>query len=371
MHEMPRKLVILAEGTLDFHHGKTATSILRYRAEDVVAVIDRQHAGFTTEAVLGLGGSIPIVANVEVALTLQPTALLIGIAPRGGTLPPEWRQQILQAINAGLDIVSGLHFMLADDPEFSEAARHRGVRLIDVRQPPEGIEVANFVTHGPHVRVVTFVGSDCAVGKMTAALEVVDAARNIGLSAAFVATGQTGIMLQGNGISIDRVIGDFMAGAAEQLVHEAAATADWIFVEGQGSLLHPAYSGVTLALLHGSAPDGLILVHQTGHDQIDEYPVRIPSVKRLVQIYEDAASWVKPAPVLGIALNTRGLNERETSRAIDSVQEETGLPVTDPVKFGGAVLVRAVMEALATWKGGHRVRSDSIDGTDALRGLSK
>jgi uncharacterized NAD-dependent epimerase/dehydratase family protein len=296
--------------------------------------------------VLGVGGDIPIVASVEETFGLEPDALVIGIAPFGGGLPAAWRHQILAAIGRGMDIVSGLHFMLSDDPEFAGAAGEAGVRLLDVRRAPDDLAVATFAGRRPGTHVVTFVGSDCAVGKMTAALEVRAAAVRMGLSAGFVATGQTGIMLEGAGIAIDRVIGDFMAGAMERLVLDAAELYDWVFVEGQGSLLHPAYSGVTLALIHGSMPDAMILVHPPGQSHIDDYPVSIPPLPRLVQIYEDAAGWVKPSRVAGIALNTRGMEEEEAQAAIQTAERETGLPATDPVRFGGERLVTAVAEML-------------------------
>jgi D-glutamate N-acetyltransferase len=182
---------------------------------------------------------------------------------------------------------------------------------------------------------------------MTAALEIASAAQQEGLRTAFVATGQTGIMLEGSGVAVDRVIGDFMAGAIEELVVKASQDADWVFVEGQGSLLHPGYSGVTLALLHGSAPDGMILVHPPNHASIDEYPVDIPPLTRLVQIYEDAASWIgRPARVVAIALNTRELDEQDAERAIREAEEETGLAATDPVRFGGKKLVEACVASL-------------------------
>lgn len=347
MSDEARRLAVLADGTLDFHHGKTATSLLRYRPSEVVAVIDRDHAGRSTGEVLGLAGDTPIVADITDTVKLHPTALLIGIAPRGGGLPTEWRRQILWAIAHGLDVISGLHYMLNDDAEFAAAARERGVALVDVRQPPSHVSVAELAPRRSGAHVITFVGSDCAVGKMTAALEVSAAAERAGLSSAFVATGQTGIMLAGTGVAVDRVIGDFMAGAIEQLVVEASERADWVFVEGQGSLLHPGYSGVTLALLHGSSPDAMILVHQVGHEQIEEYPVAIPTLERVVEIYQDAAGWIKPAAVVAIALNTRGLDAAETEQAMAEAEALTGLPATDPVKFGGDKLVRAVVGALA------------------------
>ena len=346
MTEKVRRLVILAEGTLDFHHGKTAVSLLRYRPEEVVAVVDSENSGSTTEQALGIGGDIPIVSNIAEAMGRQPTALLIGIAPRGGGLPPEWRRQILFAIDNGLDIISGLHYMLNDDAEFAGAAGKAGVTLVDVRQSPPGLPVATLAPRRPGSRVITFVGSDCAVGKMTAALEITSEARGRGMSAAFVATGQTGIMLEGSGIAIDRVIGDFMAGATEQLVVKASEMSDLVFVEGQGSLLHPGYSGVTLALLHGSSPDAMVLVHQAGQTHVDEYPVRIPELERVVAIYEEAASWIKPARVAAVALNTRGLSVEEAERAIADAETRTGLPVTDPVRYGAGKLLDGVLGSI-------------------------
>jgi uncharacterized NAD-dependent epimerase/dehydratase family protein len=341
-----RRLAILAEGTLDFHHGKTAISLLRYAPQDVVAVIDSENRGKTTGELLGVGGAIPIVGAVEETFPYEPTALVIGIAPFGGWLPEAWRREILAAIEHGMDVVGGLHFMLGDDPEFTAAAERHAVQLVDVRRPPADLPLATFAAHRPGSHVVTFVGSDCAVGKMTAALEMRDAAKRMGLSAGFVATGQTGIMLEGEGIAIDRVVGDFMAGAVEQMVCESAEHHDWVFVEGQGSLLHPAYSGVTLALIHGSAPDAMILVHPPQQTQIDSYPVAIPPLPALVQLYEEAAGWIKAAPVAGIALNTRGMDDGDARDAVAAAEKATGLPATDPVRFGGEKLVEALVERL-------------------------
>jgi uncharacterized NAD-dependent epimerase/dehydratase family protein len=343
-----RRIAILAEGSLDFHHGKTATSILRYRPRNVVAVIDSEHAGRTTDSVLGIGGDTPVVRDIEEALPFQPTELLIGIAPRGGGLPDPWRRQIIIALSQGIELVNGLHVMMGEDEEFVRAAASGGATISDVRRPPEGLRTADFAPHREGSHVITFVGSDCAVGKMTAALEMRSAADRMGLSTAFVATGQTGIMLEGSGIAIDRVIGDFMAGAAEKLVLEASERADWVFVEGQGSLLHPAYSGVTLALLHGSAPDAMVLVYPPMNEYIDEYPIRIPPLPQIVQLYEAAAGWTKPAKVVAIALNTRGMTDEEADDAARAASASTGLPAADPVRGGAETLVHAVTEALVS-----------------------
>ncbi len=344
---IPRRLALLAEGYLDFHHGKTAVSLLRYRPADVVAVIDSTHAGSSLRDVLGLDVDVPIVASFQDSLQYSPNAVLIGIAPRGGGLPPEWRPQLLAAIERGLDIISGLHYMLNDDPEFTVAAARSGASLVDVRRPPSELSVAELLPRRAGSVVVTFVGSDCAIGKMTAALEMHTAAQRAGLSTAFVATGQTGIMLEGSGVPVDRVIGDFMSGAVEGCVVKAAEEADWVFVEGQGSLLHPAYSGVTLALLHGSSPDVMVLVHRAGQTHIDEYSVPIPPLARVVQAYESAAGWVAPARVAAIALNTRHLDAEATERALAEAREETGLPAFDPVKSGGEPLLNALRAFVA------------------------
>jgi uncharacterized NAD-dependent epimerase/dehydratase family protein len=194
------------------------------------------------------------------------------------------------------------------------------------------------------VRVVHTVGSDCAIGKMSVTLELDALARSRGLRSAFVATGQTGIAITGWGIAVDHVIADFVAGAAARLVEEGAARADLLFVEGQGALGHPAYSGVTLGLLHGCLPDALVLCHRTGTERLDDYPeTPIPSLPELVARYEDAAAWVRPARVAAVALNTRGLDDGAAREAIERASAETGLPAADPVRFGAEILLEAVL----------------------------
>jgi uncharacterized NAD-dependent epimerase/dehydratase family protein len=194
------------------------------------------------------------------------------------------------------------------------------------------------------VRVVHTVGSDCAIGKMSVTLELDAAARARGLSSAFVATGQTGIAITGWGIAVDHVISDFISGAASRLVHEGASRAPLLFVEGQGALGHPAYSGVTLGLLHGCLPDALVLCHRAGAAFIDDYPsTPIPPLTDLIALYEGAIGWVRPARVAAIALNTRGLSDDEARAEIGRAVVETGLPATDPVRFGAAPILEAVL----------------------------
>ena len=257
----PSRSVILAEGFFDMEWAKTAACIIRYRPESVAAVLDSTEAGRDASEILGFGPGIPVLSNLSEALALDPPpdALLLGIAPQGGGLPEEWRPTIGEAIRSGLDVWSGLHAFLGDDPEFARLAEEHGVTLHDVRRPPAGLPVATGLAREVGALRVLTVGTDCNVGKMTVTMELIRELRERGLRAEFAATGQTGIMIEGRGIAVDAVVSDFVAGAAERLVLDADPSADVIVVEGQGALLHPGYSGVTLGLMHGALPQALIL----------------------------------------------------------------------------------------------------------------
>jgi uncharacterized NAD-dependent epimerase/dehydratase family protein len=349
-----RKIVALADGGFDLLEAKTAVGVIRYGRDRVVAVVDQTHAGKTAADVVGVGASVPVVASVAEALAGAPDAntLLLGTAPRGGVLPDSWRAQIVTAMDAGLDVMSGLHYFLADDPQIGPAARKAGVDIWDVRRVPEGHRVADTRAHAVPATVVLSVGSDCNVGKMSTTLELDAEARRRGRRSAFVPTGQTGIMIAGWGVSIDEVISDFTAGAAEDLVMEAAQECpgedDVIFVEGQGSLVHPGYSGVTLSLLHGSAPDALILCHQPSRTAVRRYTIPIPPLEHLVRMHEALCAPVKTAKVIGIALNTFGMEEDAARAAVQRATAETGLPATDPVRFGVGTLMDAVESFIAS-----------------------
>jgi uncharacterized NAD-dependent epimerase/dehydratase family protein len=264
-------------------------------------------------------------------------------------LPEPWKTQVLAAIAAGLNIISGLHHFLGDDPELAEAARKYGVTIWDVRRPPDSLamRIASGRPHRSSSHVVYFSGTDCNVGKMTVALACARLAEQRGLGAAFAATGQTGIMIEGAGIPADRFISDFLAGGVEGMVLDLAESFDWVFVEGQGSLIHPAYSPVTLGLLHGSAPDFLVLCHEAGRTHIRQYQVPIPPLSRVCEIYEDAAAWLKPARTVAIALNTHGLSDEDAHHVIDEAEQETGLPVTDPIRYGAGAILDALQSAVA------------------------
>ena len=340
-----RRLVILAEGNFGYHHGKTAMGVIRFGQDKVLAVIDSTQAGRNVREWLGDTGrwDIPIVASLSDALGFLPRAngLLIGIAPTGGQLPDEWRAVILAAIRSGLDIHSGLHTLLGDDPEFADAARSAGVRLIDYRRPPERMVTSAGRLHEPGKRVILTVGTDCAIGKMSVALELRRAAVARGRSASFVPTGQTGMMIEGWGVAVDRVISDFVQGTCEWMSEEGERRGDWVLVEGQGSLDHPAYSSVTLGLIHGFTPQAMVLVHASGleeHDW-DHLPSRrfpLQALPDCIRVHEAVAHLVAPSKVVAVALNTsRIADDADARRLIEATAAETGLPCDDPLRFGG------------------------------------
>ncbi|MDQ2718105.1 MAG: DUF1611 domain-containing protein, partial [Chloroflexota bacterium] len=215
-----RRIAILAEGAFTWRTAKTATGVIRYGKDQVVAVIDSTRVGQDVSQALqsaAFGPGIPIVRDINEALTYQPDTLMIGIAPVGGALPQEWRWQLITAIEAGLNIISGLHFFIADDEELRAAAEKRGVSIWDVRRPPDRQRVATLTPHRNGSHTILMVGSDCAVGKMTVALELEREAAKRGLDSAFVASGQTGIMISDNGLPVDRIISDFVAGLVEEM----------------------------------------------------------------------------------------------------------------------------------------------------------
>ena len=311
---------------------------MRYRPADVVALLDTQRSAGDTE------GGFPVVRSVEEARQYAPTAALVGVATQGGRFPPAWRALLKDAISAGLDLENGLHEFLSDDPELVELAREHGVELRDLRKPPPGLNVPTGANLAHGATTVLTVGSDCAIGKMTVSLELDREARSRGIRSEFVPTGQTGIAIAGWGISVDAVVADFIAGTAERLVVEGAERGgELLLVEGQGSLLHPFYSGVTLGLIHGSAPHGYVLCHKAGERFVEEderFP--IPPLSELADLHARVSLLARPAHVLAIALNTRDLDEAAARRAVEETEAETGLPADDPVRFGAGKLMDAL-----------------------------
>jgi uncharacterized NAD-dependent epimerase/dehydratase family protein len=345
------RFLIVADGDFAPMTSKTANSVIRYLPDRTVGVLDRQQAGKTVQDVLGFGGALPIVGSMREGLALGPTAVLIGIAPQGGRMPAEWRAWLAEALDHGCDLWSGLHTFLGDDPLLAEKARTHGRRILDLRRPPADLPIASGAAKTVDPLVVLTVGTDCNVGKMTAQLQLTRQLNARGVRTRFVATGQTGIMIEGWGIAVDAVVADFIAGAAERLVLEGAKDADVILVEGQGSINHPGYSGVTLGLLHGSCPDAMILCHQSTREYIGDYRqaawLRIPPLTEYIKLYETVGSAVHPTKVIGISLNTYDMTEAEARQACEAAARETGLPATDPVRFDPTTLVDAIVNARA------------------------
>jgi uncharacterized NAD-dependent epimerase/dehydratase family protein len=352
---MVRRYVILSQGHLRNGIAKTAHGLLRFRPNTVAAVLDTADAGARVNEVLpSLESNAPIVATLGEAMRYDPTSLLVGVANVGGQLPRAFRPAILEAIDQGLEIVSGLHEFLNDDSEFVARAARSGAHLWDVREVPEDIPIFSGRAYDVSQHVVLAVGSDCAVGKMTAMLRIEEAALSSGAHAEFVATGQTGIIIAGRGIAVDRVVSDFVAGAAEKLVLEASADSDVLLVEGQGAILHPAYASVTLGLMYGCAPDALILCHRPGARSIDGFSTPIPDLPTLIHVHEDVLKHVKPARVVAVALDTSKLDAAERARTIADAERQTGLPVDDPVLYGGDKLWSAIAAALEPCTAGPR-----------------
>jgi uncharacterized NAD-dependent epimerase/dehydratase family protein len=333
------RTLILAEGfSADPHYGKTMRGVIRYRGEDVVAILDSQRAGEVHE-------SIPVVGDLDAALLFDPQVALVGVVTQGGRFPPAWRDLLKACLGRGLPVESGLHEFLGNDAEFVELADRLKVELRDLRRPPAGLSVPTGENLELPARTILTVGSDCAIGKMTVALELDREARRRGLASQFVPTGQTGIAIAGWGIAIDAVVADFIAGASERLVVEGHRRGgELLFVEGQGSLSHPAYSGVTLGLIHGSAPHAFVLCHQALTTEVNGYPgYPLLPLRELVELHERISLTRRRAVVACVAVNTAGLEERAARKAIADAERETGLPADDVVRHGSAKLLDTIV----------------------------
>ena len=332
------RVALLAHGQFP-ERAKTAVGILRYADHEVVAVLDRSLAGERVCEHVTHVQDAPIVAGIGDAPDCD--ALVIGVAPIGGGFEASWRPDVCGAIQRGCDVVAGLHYLLGEDEEFVALAAEHGVELRDVREPPPDLSVAT--GEAADTRVVLTVGTDCSSGKMTGAFELRDGARERGIDAAVVPTGQTGIMIAGWGIAVDRVVADFAAGATERLVHRAADH-DILFVEGQGSLAHPAYSGVTASILHGAQPDALVLCHVAGRETVggyDDYP--LPDPASYADLYETVTDPVSPAAVEAGLLNTEPLDDETARQAVEAYSETLGVPATDPVRDDTDAVLDAVL----------------------------
>lgn len=335
-----RRIVILTDGYTNPLTAKTATCVVRYKPEEVIALYDTTQVGSTAGELLGVGGSLPVIGSLDDAPS--PNTLLIGIAPQGGKLPPSWKAVILDAINRGMDIVSGLHDFLIDDEDIRKLAAERGVTVYDVRKNHEREVARRKDLRDDCLRIHT-VGHDCSVGKMVASMEIARELQRRNYDAKFVATGQTGIMIEGDGCPVDCVVSDFVNGAVEKLILENQHH-DILVFEGQGSLAHPAYSAVTAGLLHGCLPHGMIMCYDAARTAVNGMPhVPLQPLDKLIEVYEAMASLHMPSKVIGVAMNSRTLTPEAAEAERERVSSELGLPTCDVYRHGAGVLVDEVL----------------------------
>lgn len=337
----PRRMAILAEGPIDIFRAKTTAGIVRYCRDEVVGILNSSHAGTDMRKIFGVGTGIPIVKNLSQLDKYKPNLLVLGIAIPGGEIPENWRVHIREAIYRKMDIVNGLHTMLNKDSELLSLAKRYQVQIFDIRQAPKNLRVGMGRTRNIEAKTVLTVGSDCNVGKKICALELDRECQKQGKDSIFIPTGQTGVIIAGRGVVIDRIIADFVSGAVEEMIL-AYQNHEWLFIEGQGALLQVAYSGVTLSLLHGALPKAMILCHHAQRRFTRHNHVPIPPMKELIQIHEALVNPIQPSKVVGIASNCHGLTRVEAHKEIARLEGETGLPATDVIQFGAGKLLDAL-----------------------------
>ena len=329
-----KRAVIFAEGEFTGKFSKTARGIIKYGSYELIAVIDSTLKGKFVHEFLPSTKKIPFVGSLKEVLDKKPEVFILGIAPRGGQLPHSWREVIEEAIRNKLDIYNGLHLFLGKDEEFKKRAHEYGVSIWDSRAYPEKLDVATAKVLSLRSKIILTIGTDCAIGKMSATYELHHEARKRKLKSVFIPTGQTAIMIEGRGISIDAVPGDFMAGACEKMILDYGQSEDYIFVEGQGSLSHLGYSNTSLALLHGSLPTHLVLCHDPSRKHIKDTPFPMPTIERTIEVNEMIVPPFRKAKVCGISLNTSSMNEVSARKIIDEYEKKYALPTTDAMRFG-------------------------------------
>jgi uncharacterized NAD-dependent epimerase/dehydratase family protein len=332
-------MVLLTDGVTNVGTAKTAVNLIRYKPEECVAILDPANAGKRSGEIFGVG-NVPVIGALAEAK--EANVVAIGIAPAGGKLSATLRAAILEGISRGMEVLSGLHTFVSDDAELAEAASQKGVRIFDVRKNTERDVTQRKNINAGCLRIHT-VGHDCNVGKMVVSVEVAQALRKRGVDAKFVATGQTGIMIEGDGCPIDAVVADFINGAAEKLV-SANQHHEILLIEGQGSIIHPRYSAVTLGLLHGCVPQGLILCYEMGRSTVYGMDhVKLPSLQKFKELYEVNASTQHPCRVIGIGINGRRFSDAEVEDERKRVEGEFGLPAADVLRHGPERLVDAIL----------------------------
>ena len=331
IQELPQPYLLFLGDEVNEAHAKTAFGLRDWARERCVGEYALPEATVST--------GLPRLTPVEAAHR-GARSLVIGVAPTGGALRTSWIPALREALEAGLDLISGMHGRLADIADLAQSAEKHGCRLFDVRRPPAQIPIATGRRRSGR-RLLT-VGTDCALGKKYTALSIARELRSQGVQADFRATGQTGILIAGSGIAIDAVVADFVAGAAELLTPDAA-TDHWDIVEGQGSLFHPSYAGVSLGLLHGTQPDVIVVCHDPTRSRVaglDAFPV--PSLEEVIRLTLALGRRTNPSVrCAGISLNTSKLTAQAAEIALESCSRHLGLPCADPIR-GGSRLQRLV-----------------------------
>lgn len=346
---MKRRIVILAEKRLGPLTSKMANGVIRYLNNEVVAVIDSRNTGKMVQDVLNFGGDIPVYSTLDEAMSHNPNTLLIGISQKGGKFPSEWYSLIISAIQNRLHIISGLHDYLSDIAEFRVLAEKYNVKITDLRKTKKSGNVARGLAKKFQSKIVLTVGTHGNIGKMTATIQMVQQLQKSGKSADWVATGQIGMLIKGKGVAVDTIKGDFISGAVESAVANVDGNFEYVFVEGQGSIQHLGYSPVALALLHGSLPDAMVLCHRSDVG-ISDYGVDTDNIARIISIYENMVSFIKPSRIVCIAVNTYNLTDDKAKSYLSEMKNKIGLPVADPVRFGAEPLTNALINHFKSYK---------------------
>ena len=336
---------ILCPNAFDYISNKTGNMLIRYRPQEVCCVIDPMKSGKTAQDVLGYGGKIPVVSNFNEAKDYSPNAMVIGSSTQGGRINGQYRKEITAAINYGCDIYNGMHQFLNDDPELATLAKKETVTINDIRCPPDPPHFPKGSWKKRKAKVMLIVGTDCNTGKMTTGWEITERLKKRGKNVQFVGTGQTGIMLGGNGVPVDAVVADFMAGEIEHAVDAVNDQADLIIVEGQGSLTNMYYAGVTLGLMHGAMPDYMIMTEEPGR-AVDVSNNKMVSIGDVMELHLSLMKYFKPSQFLGINLLTYKMNEELALKEIKKIGAKHQLPTTDLVRFGDNKLIDHIEQEL-------------------------
>ena len=336
---------ILCPGAFDYISNKTGNMLIRYRPQEVCCVIDPDKSGQTAQDILGYGGKIPVVSNFYEAQDYSPIAMVIGSSSQGGRINEVYRKEIIAAIKYGCNIYNGMHQFLNNDPELATLAKKETVTINDIRCPPDPPHFPKGSWKKRKAKVMLIVGTDCNTGKMTTGWEITERLKKRGKNVQFVGTGQTGIMLAGNGVPVDAVVADFMAGEIEHAVDAVNDQADLIIVEGQGSLTNMYYAGVTLGLMHGAMPDYMIMTDEPGR-AIDVSNNKMISIGDVMALHLLLMKYFKPSQFLGINLLTYKMNEELALKEIKKIGVKYQLPTTDLVRFGDSELIDHIEQEL-------------------------